>query len=185
VYICIQMQTLNMHTSRGSISYIFVLSLLPISLQIHMSSSNTKKGEIEWAFTYNCVLVFVNNIWWLNHAPKFCRPSRLIPCFAGVLSKRGKDQSTKNSFCVYPFKTPYYQEGHSADGVGEFLRCTKPYAPTSHPICLMVESTPRICATAISRAKTPVWKCSLCTDTLPASKVRLSSRARIRPEIPA
>jgi hypothetical protein len=43
---------------------------------------------------------------------------------------------------VYPFSTPYYQEGRSADGMSEFFPCTKPYAPTSHPKFQMAKITP-------------------------------------------
>jgi hypothetical protein len=50
----------------------------------------------------------------------------------------------KTSLSVYPFRTMYYQEGHFMDGVGELFLCTKPYAPTSHPMLVMVERTPRI-----------------------------------------
>jgi hypothetical protein len=57
-------------------------------LKIHMLSSNTKKGEIERSFSYNHVLVFVNNMWWINLAIKICRLSRLIRCLAGVSPKR-------------------------------------------------------------------------------------------------
>jgi hypothetical protein len=40
----------NMHTSRGSLVYIFLFGAY--ILQIHMLSSNTKKGEIERAFSF-------------------------------------------------------------------------------------------------------------------------------------
>ena len=47
---CIPKQIFLMHTSRGSsFSYHYMIVKLPL-LQIHMLSSNTKKGEIERTF---------------------------------------------------------------------------------------------------------------------------------------
>jgi hypothetical protein len=66
-----------------------------------------------------------------------------------VPSQKGeKIGAQRLAFYIYPYRSPYYQEGHSADGVGEFYLCTKPYAPISHPICVLVERTSQSLAVA-------------------------------------
>jgi hypothetical protein len=55
-----------------------------------------------------------------------------------------------------------------------------------HPLAILIEQWWRglhnLVVAVISRLETPVWRCGLSTDTLPASKVWLTSRAEIRPE---
>jgi hypothetical protein len=85
------------------------------------------------------------------------------------------------------------------DGVCEFFLCTKPYAPTSHPMFVMVERTPKICVDATFQGrdsgpygpKTPAWRVGLCTDTLLASLSPTQNSSRnqagdfgLLPEIP-
>jgi hypothetical protein len=69
------------------------------------------------------------------------------------------------------------------------------YAPTSHPICVIVESTPRICVAAISRAETPApgaWRLqsrnvvhapTLCQPANSISVVEPELGQRLWPEI--
>jgi hypothetical protein len=76
-----------------------------------------------------------------------------------VPSQKGEKIGARRlAFCIYPYRTPFYQEGHPGDGVGKFYLCRKLYAPTSHPMCSGGEKSTNLAVAIFSGWRIwPIW----------------------------